>query len=177
MECQRQYRFKTILQLYRAGNGCSPWRRSIGGGNAMANCVIPTRAELMIQADAGGYNGHRPRWWKRELQQWADRTGLKVTVCHYPTGASKWNPIEHRLFSQISRNRVGTPLRSSGKMPGLIRGTRTTKGLTVDAQWDPTEYPKGINVTDREMQLLNLTRKKLCQNLNNTINPTTSGSS
>lgn len=137
----------------------------------------PNATELMIEADAGGCNGHRPRLWKRELQQWADRTGLKITVCHYPTGASKWNPIEHRLFSQISRNWAGTPLRSIPKMLGLIRGTRTTKGLTVDAQWDDTEYPKGIKVTDQEMRSLNLTRRKLCPNLNYTVNPRTSGSS
>jgi hypothetical protein len=131
----------------------------------------------MIEAEAGGCNGYRLGLSKRELQQWADRTGLKVTVCHYPTGASKWNPIEHRLFSQISRNWSGTPLRSLEKMLGLIRGTQTTKGLAVDSQRNSKVYPNGIKVTDREMKSLNLKRRNLCRNLNYTISPTTSGSS
>jgi len=88
---------------------------------------------LMIEADSGGCNGHRPRLWKYALQQWANEIGLVITVCHYPTGASKWNPIEHQLFSQISRNWVGTPLKTLDTMLAFIRGTITTKGLKVEA--------------------------------------------
>lgn len=132
---------------------------------------------IMIEADAGGCNGHRPRLWKRELQNWADETGLTITVCHYPTGASKWNPIEHRLFSQISRNWAGTPLRSLEKMIGLIRGTKTTAGLSVDAELDETNYEKAIKVSDHETNALRLKRRNLCPNLNYTISPRISGSS
>lgn len=132
---------------------------------------------LMIEADAGGCNGHRPRLWKRELQNWADQSGLTLIVCHYPTGASKWNPIEHRLFSQISRNWSGVPLRSLEKVIGLIRGTQTKAGLSVDAELDEGSYERGIKVSDREMRTLQLKRRSLCPNLNYTISPRKSGSS
>jgi len=131
----------------------------------------PNAKHLFIEADAGGCNGHRPKLWKRELQRFADETGLKVTVCHYPTGASKWNPIEHRLFSQVSRNWAGHPLRSISIMLSLLRGTITTKGLTVDAELDSTLYEKGIKVSNKEMKTLNIHRRKLCSNLNYTIKP------
>ena len=132
---------------------------------------------LMIEADAGGCNGHRPRLWKRELQNWADESGLTITMCHYPTGASKWNPIEHRLFSQISRNWSGVPLRSLEKVIGLIRGTQTDAGLSVDAELDEGSYERGIKISDREMRALQLKRRNLCPNLNYTISPRKSGSS
>ncbi len=135
----------------------------------------PNAKHLFIEADAGGCNGHRPRLWKRELQRLANETQLKITVCHYPTGASKWNPIEHRLFSQVSRNWAGYPLRSISIMLSLLRGTTTTKGLTVDAELDSTLYEKGIKVSDKEMKALNIHRRKLCSNLNYTISPDKSG--
>ncbi len=141
------------------------------------NARYPDAHHLLVEADAGGCNGHRPRLWKRELQQFSNDTDLSITVCHYPTGASKWNPIEHRLFSQISRNWAGHPLRSLTTMLGFIRGTTTTKGLTVEAVPDTTVYEKGIKVTDREMAALNLRRRRLCPNLNYTIRPSRSGSS
>ena len=137
----------------------------------------PTAHHRLIEADAGGCNGHRPRLWKRELQQLANETGLSITVSHYPSGASKWNPIEHRLFSQISRNWAGHPLRSLPIMLGLIRGTTTSAGLTVVAILDPTDYVKGIKVTNQEMAALNLRRRRLCPDLNYTIRPNKSGSS
>ena len=137
----------------------------------------PQARHLLIEADAGGCNGHRPRLWKRELQQLANDTGLSLTVCHYPSGASKWNPIEHRLFSQISRNWAGHPLRSLPTMLGLIRGTTTTTGLTVEAALDTTDYHKGIKVTAPEMAALNIRRRRLCPDLNYTIRPNKSGSS
>jgi len=105
----------------------------------------PKAHHLLIEADAGGCNGHRPRLWKRELQPLANDTGLSLTVCHYPRGASKGNPIEHRLFSQISRNWAGHPLRSLPVMLRLIRGTTPTTGLTVEAMLDPTVYVKGLH--------------------------------
>jgi len=129
----------------------------------------PHAHQVLIEADAGGCNGHRPRLWKRELQQFANDTGLSLTVCHYPSGASKWNPIEHRLLSQISRNWAGHPLRSLPIMLGLIRGTTTTKGLAVEAILDTTVYVKGIKVTNQEMAALNLRRRRLCPDLNYTI--------
>lgn len=136
----------------------------------------PKARNLLIEADSGGCNGHRPRLWKRELQRWANETGLAITVCHYPPGASKWNPIEHRLFSQISRNWAGHPLRTIETMLGFIRGTTTTTGLSVDAQIDTHTYEKGIKVHDREMKSLNLRRQRFCPNLNYTIRPNKSGS-
>ncbi len=141
------------------------------------NVRYPDARHLLVQADAGGCNGHRPRLWKRELQRLSDDTDLSITVCHYPTGASKWNPIEHRLFSQISRNWAGLPLRSLTAMLGFIRGTTTTRGLTVEAVLDTAVYEKGIKVTDREMAALNLRRRRICPNLNYTIRPSKSGSS
>lgn len=135
----------------------------------------PNARHLLIEADAGGCNGHRPRLWKHELQRLANDSGLSITVCHYPSGASKWNPIEHRLFSQISRNWAGHPLRSLPIMLGFIRGTTTATGLTVDAVLDPTPYKKGIKITPQEMAALNIRRRRLCPELNYTIRPNKSG--
>ncbi|EGV27507.1 Rhodopirellula transposase family protein [Thiorhodococcus drewsii AZ1] len=105
---------------------------------------------LTLEADAGGCNGYRPRLWKRELQRLANEIGLSVTVCHYPSGASKWNPIEHRLFSQISRNWAGHPLRSLDTMLALIRGTTTTTRLQIKAVLDTTVYAKGIKISSQD---------------------------
>jgi hypothetical protein len=132
---------------------------------------------VLIEADAGGCNGYRPRLWKRELQRFANDTGLSLTVCHYPSGASKWNPIEHRLFSQISRNWAGHPLRSLDTMLAFIRGTTTATGLQVKAVLDTTVYAKGIKVSSQDMAALNIRRRRLCPNLNYTIRPDKSGSS
>lgn len=132
---------------------------------------------LLIECDGGGCNGHRLRLWKHELQKLADETGLMITVCHYPSGASKWNPIEHRLFSQISRNWSGYPLRSLRRILGFIRGTTTETGLTVDSKVDPRTYEKGIKISDSQMRSLKITRRRFCSNLNYTIRPRESGSS
>lgn len=129
------------------------------------------KRHLLIEADAGGCNGHRPRLWKYGLQQLANETGLTITVCHYPTGASKWNPIEHRLFSQISRNWAGVPLRSYHRMLSLIAGTSTGKGLRVQAVLDTRTYKKGLKITDKLMKTISLKRQRLCPNLNYTIRP------
>ena len=127
--------------------------------------------ELLILADAGGSNGCRPRLWKKELQDFADRYGLRITVGHYPTGASKWNPIEHRLFGPISINWAGEPLRSVERMVGFIQGTTTASGLVVSAGVDRREYPTKVKVPDAEMEGLNLFRHEVCPQWNYTIKP------
>lgn len=131
----------------------------------------PKARHLLIEADAGGCNGHRTRLWKWELQKLADEIALSITVCHYPSGASKWNPIEHRLFSQISRNWAGYPLRNLAVMLGFLRGTTTTKGLKVDAELDTASYEKGIKISDKEMRSLSIQRRRFCPDLSYTIKP------
>jgi Rhodopirellula transposase DDE domain len=119
----------------------------------------PAAQELFILADGGGSNGSRPRAWKKALQDTiCNSLGLKVTVSHYPPGASKWNPIEHRLFSQISRNWAGEPLTDIDKALNFIRTTSTTTGLAVTAQLIADNYVQGIRVTNAEMRMLNLER-------------------
>jgi hypothetical protein len=127
--------------------------------------------ELLILADSGGSNGCRPRLWKRRLQALADWYDLDVTVCHYPRGASKWNPVEHRLFSQVSRNWAGVPLRTPEVVLALLRGTRTAAGLTVTAEWLGRKYPRGVRVTDAEMADLNVEHHTTCPQWNYTIRP------
>ncbi len=132
----------------------------------------PHAEQVLILADGGGSNSYRSRVWKRQLQaQLSDKFGLKVTVCHYPTGCSKWNPIEHRLFSHISLNWVGKPLRTFDTMLAYIRGTKTTTGLTVKASLVEDVYEKGLGVSDAEMKTLNLERHETCPNWNYTLRP------
>jgi hypothetical protein len=116
--------------------------------------AYPDATRLLITADAGGSNGYRLRLWKRELAAFAAATGLTVTVCHMPPGTSKWNKIEHRLFSHISMNWAGQPLTSHEVAVNLIAGTTTRTGLTVHAELDTDSYPRGIKITDREMRQL-----------------------
>lgn len=111
---------------------------------------------LLITADAGGSNGYRPRAWKWFLAQLATETGLEITVCHYPPGTSKWNKIEHRLFSFISMNWRGRPLTDIRTIVELIASTTTDTGLTVQAAYDPTWYERGIKITDDQMDQLPL---------------------
>jgi len=131
----------------------------------------PKANELLITADSGGSNGHRPRLWKRELQRWADEDGLAITVAHYPRGASKWNAIEHRLFGPITSNWAGQPLRSLALMLHAIRGTSNEGGLRVTARLDRRIYPKKIKVPDKEMKQLSLHRHNTCPDWNYTIKP------
>lgn len=134
--------------------------------------AYPQAQKLLILADGGGSNGCRPRLWKARLQtQVADRFGLEVTVCHYPTGASHYNPVEHRLFGPISTNWAGKPLRSLPQLLACIRGTRTETGLRVKASLNRKQYKTKIKVSDQEMQSLNLKRHKICPNWNYTIKP------
>ncbi len=134
--------------------------------------TFPDESKLLILSDAGGSDGCRFRLWKKQLQErLADRLGIEVMVCHYPTGASKWNPIEHRLFSYISLNWAGKPLRSIGLMLGYIRDTTTKTGLKVKAFLVDREYKKGVKVSDKEMAALNLVRRSICPNWNYLIRP------
>jgi hypothetical protein len=105
---------------------------------------------LVITADAGGSNGSRLRLWKRELQQFANRTGLTIVVCHFPPGTSKWNRIEHRLFSQIAMNWRGKPLVSLAAIVSLIGNTHTRSGLRVRSEVDARQYPAGVRITDAQ---------------------------
>jgi len=127
---------------------------------------------LLVLADAGGSNGCRPRLWKQQLQQQvADRYGLAVTVCHYPTGASKWNPIEHRLFGPISTNGAGEPLRSVERLLAFVRGTATRTGLAVTAEVDEAVYPKGVKVSTADMRALRVRHHDTCPKWNYTFSP------
>lgn len=138
---------------------------------------FPHAPELLILADGGGSNGYRSRRWKQQLQlKLVDPFDLSVTVCHYPTGASKWNPIEHRLFSQISNTWAGIPLTSFDLMLECIRATTTTTGLSVQATLVEKDYQKGLKVSDEQMDKLALQRHDTCPQWNYTIRPRKSGS-
>ena len=125
----------------------------------------------MVTADSGGSNGHRNRLWKYELQKLADQTGMIIEVCHYPPGTSKWNKIEHRMFSFISSNWKGKPLVDYETVVNLISGTKTRKGLQITAKLDPYEYQKGIKVTDDEMKELSLRPKRTHPQWNYSLTP------
>ena len=133
--------------------------------------LYPGVNATLITADAGGSNGSRLRLWKLELQILADETGLSITVCHFPPGTSKWNKIEHRLFSFISSNWRGEPLRDYETIVKLISRTATAKGLNVTCRLDRRKYPTGRKVTDQEMKSLNLERHKFHGDWNYTILP------
>ena len=126
---------------------------------------------LVITADAGGSNGARLRLWKWELQQLANRTGLAITVCHFPPGTSKWNKIEHRLFSHIAMNWRGTPLVDLATIVSLIGETRSRSGLHVRAELDRGRYPAGVKVTTAQMAAVQLTRHRFHGEWNYTIHP------
>jgi hypothetical protein len=119
--------------------------------------LYPNVRQLLITADGGGSNGYRLRQWKMELQRLADSTGLSITVCHFPPGTSKWNKVEHRLFSFISSNWRGEPLRDYETVVRLIAGTTTAKGLKVTCRLDRRRYPVGRKISDKEFATLNLT--------------------
>ncbi|HEV3263848.1 MAG TPA: ISAzo13 family transposase [Gemmataceae bacterium] len=136
----------------------------------------PRKRHLLILADGGGANGRRSAAWRLNLQEKVcDRFRLTVTVCHYPPGCSKWNPVERRLFSEISKNWEGRPLRSFSIMLGYIRGTTTTTGLTVKAYLDDGIYKKGQKVTREDVRGLALERHSVCSDWNYTIRPRKNG--
>lgn len=132
----------------------------------------PGATQFMIEADSGGSNSSRSRAWKQQLQrQIADVLGLTITVCHYPTGTSKWHPIEHRLFSEISKTWAGCPLRSFDLVQQYINETKTETGLIVHAYLVTKAYMTGIKVSDAEMAALNLHYHSVCPQWNYTIYP------
>ena len=126
--------------------------------NHMGRDRFPDATRLLITADAGGSNGHRVRAWKAQLARLAAETGLDITVCHYPPGTSKWNRIEHRMFSFITMNWRGRPLTSYRTIIELISATTTDTGLQIRAERDTEWYAKGVKITDAAMDALPLTR-------------------
>jgi hypothetical protein len=133
--------------------------------------LYPRAKKLLITADGGGSNGYRLRLWKLELQKFADETDMPVTVCHFPPGTSKWNKVEHRLFSFISSNWRGEPLRDYETVVRLIAATTTAKGLKVTCRLDRRKYRVGRKVTDDEFDSLNLHSDKFHGEWNYTIRP------
>ncbi len=137
----------------------------------MGRARYPEATSLLISADGGGSNGSRLRLWKWELQQFADRSGLEITVCHLPPGTSKWNKIEHRLFSHIAMNWRGKPLVDLATIVSLIGSTTTQTGLRVRSEIDHGSYPTGIQISDAQLASLNLHRHDFHGEWNYTISP------
>ncbi len=126
----------------------------------MGRSRYPDATKLLITADCGGSNGYRVRLWKVALQRLSNETGLRISVCHFPPGTSKWNKIEHRMFSHISMNWRGRPLTSHETIVNLIGSTTTRTGLTINAELDVNRYEKGIHISDEELEMVNLTKAK-----------------
>ena len=132
----------------------------------------PAAKRLLLLADSGGSNGARPRAWKKFLQEkLSDQFGLSVTVAHYPSGASKWNPIEHKMFSEISKNWAGKPLKTFEHVVNFAKNTTTKAGLKIDSVIDDRTYKKGIKVTDKEMAELSVNKDYSLGKWNYTIEP------
>ena len=148
-----------------AVNSIRYWWKTVG------EKLYPKTKALLICADAGGSNGYRSRLWKRELQKFSDSEKITITVCHFPPGTSKWNKIEHRLFSFISINWRGKPLRTYQTIINLISSTKTKTGLTVKARLDKKVYEKGRKVSEQEMNLLNITKNKFHGDWNYAVKP------
>jgi hypothetical protein len=139
---------------------------------AEGRVTYPGADEILILADGGGGNGNRCRLWKLKLQELlCDCFGVKATVCHYPPGCSKYNPVEYKVFSQISVNWAGKPLRSLDLMLGYIRGTTTTTGLAVQAYLDEGVFKKGIKASREQMKALNVRGHEVCPSWNYTVSP------
>lgn len=141
--------------------------------NSMGRPIYPDAKRLLVTADGGGSNGSRRRLWKWELQQLADETGLEITVAHFPPGTSKWNKIEHRLFSFITMNWRGKPLTSHEVIVNLIAATTTRTGLRVRSELDSNIYPSGIKITDEQMEQLRIQRDEFHGEWNYTLLPRT----
>jgi hypothetical protein len=137
----------------------------------MGSSAYPRARRLLITADAGGSNGYRTRLWKLELQGLSDDTGLRISVCHFPPGTSKWNKIEHRMFCHITQNWRGRPLRSRAIVVNLIGHTTTKAGLRIQAELDPGAYRRGIKVSDEELAAINLKKDSFHGEWNYTITP------
>ena len=141
------------------------WWRSMGAP------LYPAANRLLICADAGGSNGHRSRLWKVEVQRFASEAAIEVTVCHFPPVTSKWNKIEHRLFSHITLNWRGRPLVSHDVIVNLIGATKTASGLRVKARLDKRKYPLGVEVSDDELNAVNMARHPFHGDWNYSIRP------
>jgi transposase len=137
----------------------------------MGRTAYPNATTLLITADSGGSNGSRVRLWKWELQKFAHRTGLSITVCHFPPGTSKWNKIEHRLFSYIAMNWRGKPLASLAAIVSLIGKTTTTTGLRVRSEVDKNTYPQGVAPSKEQVAQINIERHSFHGDWNYTIHP------
>jgi len=141
------------------------WWRSMG------QTSYPKARRLLITADGGGSNGSRVRLWKKELQQFANETGLVLSVCHFPPGTSKWHKIEHRLFSYVTENWRAKPLVSYGVIVNLIAATTTTTGLKVRCELNSNSYPIGIKVSNQQFSEVNIKKEDFHGNWNYTISP------
>jgi hypothetical protein len=139
----------------------------------MGQATYPEARELLVTADAGGSNGHRVRLWKVSVQRLADELGLRISVCHFPPGTSKWNKIEHRMFCHITENWRGRPLVSQAVVVNLIGGTTTRTGLQIQAELDTNQYEKGIKVTDAELAKVQMKRDNFHGDWNYLIAPHT----
>jgi len=148
-----------------AVNAILDWWKHLGKSR------YPDAKTLTITADCGGSNSPRTRLWKLEVQRLANETGLQIIVCHFPPGTSKWNKIEHRLFSFISTNWRGKPLISHEVIINLIAGTTTTTGLKLYAHLDQRTYEKGLSVSDKQLHQVNITRNTFHGDWNYTIAP------
>lgn len=147
-----------------AVNSIEGWWKNIGRSN------YPKTKELVICADCGGSNGSRSRLWKYSLWRFGQKTGLKITVLHYPPGTSKWNKIEHKMFSFISMNWKGKPLRTYEIILNLIEGTTTKKGLKISAKLDKKNYETGQKITDEEFERIKFVPHRINPNWNYTLN-------
>jgi hypothetical protein len=132
---------------------------------------FPHSKRILITADSGGSNGYRVRLWKAELQKLADELRVPITVCHFPRGTSKWNKIEHKLFSFVSINWRGKPLRTFQTIVQLIAATTTKTGLKVHAELDTNTYPKGVRVSKDQFKTINLVPHNFHGEWNYTIHP------
>jgi hypothetical protein len=139
--------------------------------NRMGHQVYPEARELLVTADSGGSNASRSRLWKVCLQELADELGLKIRVCHFPPGTSKWNKIEHRMFCHITENWRGRPLVSHEVVVNLIGGTQTRTGLRIQAELDTSSYELGVKVTNKELEAVRLKRDEFHGEWNYTILP------
>lgn len=139
--------------------------------NRMGKNLYPKARRLLITADGGGSNGYRIRLWKIEIQNFANEQNLEIFVCHFPPGTSKWNKIEHRMFSHISMNWRGKPLTSHEVIVNLIANTTTRQGLEIQAEIDSNTYPKGIKVSDAELENINLVKANFHGEWNYSIRP------
>lgn len=148
-----------------AVDSISQWWNLIGKG------TYPKAKKILITADGGGSNGSRVRLWKTSLQKFADAEKIEITVCHFPPGTSKWNKIEHRMFSQISLNWKGIPLIDVETIVQLIGAVTTTKGLRIIAKKEEKQYEKGIKISDEEMSKIKISKHKFHGEWNYTIKP------